>query len=78
MASLHWLTTAAITYRRHFLFLTVGEVRIYLKLFNTLNINLNLAAAFIKLSLLFQFLRIFKERTWLHRASIIGIILVSL
>ena len=50
----------------------------YLKLFYTLNINLNLAATFIKLSLLFQFLRIFERRTWPHRASIIGIVLVSL
>jgi hypothetical protein len=50
----------------------------YLKLFYVLNINLNLAAAFIKLSLLFQFLRIFKKGTWPYRASLIGIVFVTL
>lgn len=50
----------------------------YLKLFYALNINLNLAAAFIKLSLLFQFLRVFDRGTWPHRASVGGIVFVSL
>jgi hypothetical protein len=52
-------------------------VRTYLELFYVLNINLNLSAAFIKLSLLFQFLRMFDKGTWAHKASIAGILLVT-
>jgi len=36
------------------------------------------ALAFIKLSLLFQYLRIFKRGTWTYRASILAIVFVSL
>jgi hypothetical protein len=56
----------------------VGEFGTYLKLFYALNINLNLAATFIKLSLLFQFLRVFDKGTWPFRASTVGIVLVAL
>jgi hypothetical protein len=63
---------------RHFLLVTVGEIRTYLKLFYIMNINLNLAATFIKLSLLCQFLRIFKHGSWPYRASLIGVGLVSI
>jgi hypothetical protein len=63
---------------RHFLLLNVGSVRTYLKLFYVLNINLNLSAAFIKLSLLFQFLRIFDKGTRAYRASLVGIVAVTL
>jgi hypothetical protein len=63
---------------QHFLLLTVGQVTKYLRLFYVLNINLNLAATFIKLSLLFQFLRIFERGTWPYRASVIGIVAVTL
>ncbi len=56
----------------------MGDVRAYLELFYVLNINLNLAAAFIKLSLLYQYLRVFKRDTWPYRASIVGIVFVSL
>ncbi len=58
--------------------LTVADVRTYLTLFYVLNININLAAAFIKLSLLFQYLRLFKKESWAYRASIVGIVFVSL
>ncbi|KAK3944431.1 hypothetical protein QBC46DRAFT_456137 [Diplogelasinospora grovesii] len=63
---------------QHFLLLTVREFTTYLKLFYALNINLNLAAAFIKLSLLFQYLRIFGRGTWAYRASLVGIVFVTL
>ena len=56
----------------------MGQIRTYFELFYVLNINLNLAAAFIKLSLLFQFLRMFDRNTWAHRASLVGIVFVSL
>lgn len=54
------------------------EFETYLQLFYILNINLNLATTFIKLSLLFQFLRLFDKGTWPYRASTIGIVLVTL
>jgi len=63
---------------QHFLFLTVGTVTNYLKLFYVLNINLNLSTALIKLSILFQFLRIFDKGTWARRFSIVGIVLVTI
>jgi hypothetical protein len=73
----HWI---AINYGtgHHFLLLTVGQIRVYLELFYALNINLNLAAAFIKLSLLCQFLRLFDKGTWQYRASIVGLVIVTL
>jgi hypothetical protein len=62
----------------HFLLLTVGNFKTYLKLFYVLNINLNLSATFIKLSLLCQFLRLFDRGTWAYRASQIGLVFVTL
>jgi len=59
-------------------YITVGDVRQWLRLFYGLTASINLAAAFIKLSLLFQFLRIFDKGTWPHWASRIGIALVSI
>jgi hypothetical protein len=43
-----------------------------------LNVSLNFAATFIKLSQLFQFLRIFERGTWAYRASVAGIVVISL
>jgi len=63
---------------RHFLLLSIGSVTDYLKLFYVMNINFNFATTFIKLSLFFQFLRLFKKGTWAFNASIIGIVLVSM
>ena len=63
---------------QHFLLITVGDFREYLKVFYVLNISLNLAIAFIKLSLLFQFLRIFTKGTWPYTVSVVNIVLVSL
>ncbi len=76
----HQLTTTAIKYGsgRHFLLLTFGEVRNYLIFFYILNVSLNFAATFIKLSQLFQFLRIFERGTWAYRASLVGIVVISL
>ncbi|KAK0650001.1 hypothetical protein B0T16DRAFT_457361 [Cercophora newfieldiana] len=62
---------------RHFLLLTLGEVRNYLVLFYVLNFSLNFAATFIKLSQLFQFLRLFDKGSWAYRASVIGIVVIS-
>ncbi|KAL1844450.1 hypothetical protein VTK73DRAFT_2528 [Phialemonium thermophilum] len=78
VASISFLATINYGAGRHFLLLTLGDVKKYLELFYVLNINLNLAATFIKLSLLFQFLRIFDRGTWPYRASVVGIVLVSL
>ncbi len=39
---------------------------------------MNLATTFIKLSLLFQYLRLFDKGSWPYRSSIVGIVLVSL
>jgi hypothetical protein len=74
------LTNAAIKYGagRHFLLLTLGEITQYLALFYALNINLNVAMITIKLSLLFQFLRLFDRKGWPWRASVVGIVLVTL
>lgn len=63
---------------RHFLLLTLYEVTRYFQLFYALNINLNISAATIKLSLLFQFLRIFDRKGWPWKASVVGIVLVTL
>lgn len=73
-------TFAGIKYGsgRHFLLLTFGEVKRYLILFYVLNISLNCAATFIKISQLFQFLRLFDKGTWAYRASVAGIVVVSL
>jgi len=43
-----------------------------------MNINLNCAATFIKISQLFQFLRLFDRGTWAYRASMAGIIVISM
>lgn len=74
------LSHAGIKYGtgRHFLLLKLGDVRNYLILFYVLNISLNFSTTFIKLSQLFQFLRLFEKGTWAHRASIGGIIVISI
>ena len=46
-------------------------------LFYVLNISLNFSATFIKLSQLFQFLRLFEKGTWAYRASVIGLAVIS-
>ena len=63
---------------RHFLLLTVAEATTYLTQFYVINISLNFATSFIKFSLLFQFLRMFKKGTWEYRLSIVGIVLTTL
>ncbi|KAH8905664.1 hypothetical protein BR93DRAFT_978837 [Coniochaeta sp. PMI_546] len=78
VASIVFLVSIKYGTGRHFLLLTVGSVRMYLKLFYVLNINLNLSATFIKLSLLCQFLRLFDKGTWAYRASLIGLVFVTL
>ncbi|KAK3314111.1 hypothetical protein B0H66DRAFT_483566 [Apodospora peruviana] len=78
VASIAFLLTIRYGLGRHYLLLTVSTFTSYLKLFYVLNIHLNLSAAFIKLSLLYQFLRIFDKGTWPHRVSLAGIVLVSI
>ncbi|KAK3356509.1 hypothetical protein B0T25DRAFT_474477 [Lasiosphaeria hispida] len=78
LASVVFLLTIKYGAGRHFLLLTVGDVRKYFVLFYVLNVSLNLAAAFIKLSLLFQFIRMFDKGTWAHRLSVVGIVLVTI
>jgi hypothetical protein len=56
----------------------VGDIRQWLRLFYGLNLTINLGAAFVKLSLLCQFLRIFEKGTWPYRASVIGLVLVAI
>jgi hypothetical protein len=65
-------------YGQHMLLLTVGQAGRYLVSFYMFNICMNLAATFIKLSLLFQYLRIFEKRTWPYRVSLCTIGLVTL
>ncbi|KAK1750383.1 hypothetical protein QBC47DRAFT_455295 [Echria macrotheca] len=78
VASVSFLVSIKYGSGRHFLLLTVGDVRNYLILLYILNISLNLAAAFIKISQLFQFLRVFEKGTWAWRASVAGIVVISL
>ncbi|KAK0614708.1 hypothetical protein B0T14DRAFT_570612 [Immersiella caudata] len=77
VASISFLLAIKFGSGRHFLLLTFGEVRNYLVLFYILNVSLNFAATFIKLSQLFQFLRLFEKGTWAYRASVYGIIVIS-
>ncbi|KAI1841350.1 hypothetical protein JX265_013450 [Neoarthrinium moseri] len=63
---------------QHLLYLTVGQAGRYLVSFYIFNASLNLAATFIKLSLLCQYLRVFEKGTWPHRMSKVTIVLVSL
>lgn len=63
---------------RHMLLLTVKEMSKYLASFYAFNVSVNLAATFIKLSLLFQYLRVFSRGSWPHLASRILIVITSL
>ncbi|KAH8883058.1 hypothetical protein GQ53DRAFT_831013 [Thozetella sp. PMI_491] len=63
---------------QHLLLLTFGQVGRYLFTFYILNGFLTLAATFIKLSLLFQYLRIFERGTWPYRVSLTCLVFVSL
>ncbi|KAK9423793.1 hypothetical protein SUNI508_03809 [Seiridium unicorne] len=63
---------------QHMLLLTVGQAGKYLVAFYMFNACLDLAATFIKLSLLFQYLRIFERGTWPYKASLATIVLVTL
>ncbi|KAF7522912.1 hypothetical protein G7054_g11959 [Neopestalotiopsis clavispora] len=63
---------------QHTLLLTVGQAGRYLVAFYMFNACLNMAATFIKLSLLFQYLRIFEKGSWPHKASLFTIGLVTL
>ncbi|KAB5578892.1 hypothetical protein GE09DRAFT_952291 [Coniochaeta sp. 2T2.1] len=78
VASIVFMVSIQYGTGQHFLLLTVGKVRSYLRLFYVLNINLNLSATFIKLSLLCQFLRLFDKGTWAYRSSLIGLVFVTL
>ncbi|KAK8043221.1 hypothetical protein PG994_013704 [Apiospora phragmitis] len=62
---------------QHMILLTMGELRTYLILFYLMNGFFNLGSAFIKLSLLFQYLRIFQRGTWIWRATVAVICAVS-
>ncbi|KAI0159273.1 hypothetical protein BJ166DRAFT_327327 [Pestalotiopsis sp. NC0098] len=63
---------------QHTLLLTVGQAGRYLVAFYMFNACLNMAATFIKLSLLFQYLRIFEKGSWPYRAALGTIGLVSM
>ncbi|KAH8681765.1 hypothetical protein BX600DRAFT_31080 [Xylariales sp. PMI_506] len=63
---------------QHMLLITVGQAGKYLVAFYMFNACLDLAAMFIKLSLLFQYLRVFDRGTWPYRMSIVVIVLVAL
>lgn len=60
------------------LLLTVGQAGRYLVAFYMFNGCLNLAATFIKLSLLCQYLRIFEKGSWPYKASLATIVAVTL
>ncbi len=63
---------------QHYLLLTFGQFQTYMVLFYVLIGALTEALAFVKLSLLVQFLRIFTPGTWPYRASVFGIVFVAL
>ncbi|KAI0127162.1 hypothetical protein BJ170DRAFT_595043 [Xylariales sp. AK1849] len=63
---------------QHVLLLTVGQGGHYLATFYMFNACLNLAAMFIKLSLLFQYLRLFEKGSWPYRLSVGTIVAVAL
>lgn len=65
-------------YGQHMLLITVGQAGKYLVTFYMFNICLNCAASFIKLSLLFQYLRIFEKGSWPYRLALFAIGLVTL
>lgn len=59
------------------LLLTIGEVNQYLTAFYVTNSTLNVAATCIKLSLLFQYLRIFAKGTRTHMFTKVLIVAVA-
>ncbi|KAH7303517.1 hypothetical protein B0I35DRAFT_383799 [Stachybotrys elegans] len=63
---------------QHLLLLTLQQVGGYLFTFYLTNSLLHTAAAFIKLSLLFQYLRVFSRGSLPYRLSIAGIVATSL
>ena len=63
---------------QHFLFLTPQEASSYLTCFYVMNASYTASTAFIKLSLLFQYLRIFEKGTALRRLCMGLIVFVSL
>lgn len=56
----------------------MNQLNSFMLLFYILMGSITEALGFVKLSLLFQYLRIFKKGTWQYRASIVGIVLVSI
>ncbi len=63
---------------QHFLFLTLEEASSYLTCFYVMNASYTASTAFIKLSLLFQYLRIFEKGTALRKLCVGLIVFVSL
>ncbi|KAK7957677.1 hypothetical protein PG988_012525 [Apiospora saccharicola] len=55
---------------QHMILLTIDNLQTFLLLFYLMNGFFNLGSAFIKLSLLFQYLRIFPRGTWIWRATV--------
>ncbi|KAK7926489.1 hypothetical protein PG985_003487 [Apiospora marii] len=55
---------------QHMILLTMGDLKSFLILFYLMNGFFNLGSAFIKLSLLCQYLRIFPRGSWIWRATV--------
>ncbi|KAK8119684.1 uncharacterized protein PG998_004310 [Apiospora kogelbergensis] len=62
---------------QHMILIEIGKLKTFLILFYLMNGFFNLGSACIKLSLLFQYLRIFERGTWIWRATLAVIAAVS-
>ncbi|KAK7955631.1 uncharacterized protein PG986_004853 [Apiospora aurea] len=63
---------------QHMILLTMGDLKTFLILFYLMNGFFNLGSACIKLSLLFQYLRIFPRDTWIWRATVCVAVAVAI
>ncbi|KAK8081195.1 hypothetical protein PG997_009013 [Apiospora hydei] len=63
---------------QHMILLTMGDLKTFLILFYLMNGFFNLGSACIKLSLLFQYLRIFPRGTWIWRATVCVAVAVAI
>lgn len=63
---------------QHFLLLTQAQVTFYLQAFYVGNGTYNCSTAFIKLALLFQYLKVYARNTWMHRLILASIVFTAM
>ncbi|KAK6827220.1 hypothetical protein PG987_010561 [Apiospora arundinis] len=78
VGSISFIVSLSYGAGQHMILLQLKDLRTFLIMFYLMNGFFNLGSAFIKLSLLFQYLRIFKRGTWIWRATIAAIVAVAI